>query len=64
VLLANRVLVMSGRPGRIVAEIVIDLPGDRDLSILGTERFARLTAMVRRHIGELFIQEDVDPGKF
>jgi NitT/TauT family transport system ATP-binding protein len=64
VLLANRVLVMSSRPGRIVAEIAIDLPGERDLSVMGTEHFARLTAMVRRHISELSIQEDVGPGKF
>ena len=30
----------------------------------GREELARLTAMVRRHISELSIQEDVGPGKF
>jgi NitT/TauT family transport system ATP-binding protein len=53
VYLADRVLVMSDRPGRIVAQVAIDLPRPRDLSILTTPQFAALAAKVRQHIAEL-----------
>ena len=50
--LADRVLVMSDRPGRIVAQVTIDLPRPRDLSILATPQFSALAAQVRQHIVE------------
>jgi NitT/TauT family transport system ATP-binding protein len=53
VFLADRVLVMSDRPGRIVAQVVIDLPRPRDLGMLGTPQFAALAAEVRGHIAAL-----------
>jgi NitT/TauT family transport system ATP-binding protein len=53
VFLADRVLVMSDRPGRIVAQVPIDLPRPRDLSLLATPQFATLAAKVRQHIAEL-----------
>jgi NitT/TauT family transport system ATP-binding protein len=53
VFLADRVLVMSDRPGRIVAQVGIDLPRPRDLSILAAPEFAALAARVRQHIAEL-----------
>lgn len=53
VFLADRVLVLSERPGRLVADIPIDLPRPRRLEITGSEHFARLTLEVRRHIGYL-----------
>jgi NitT/TauT family transport system ATP-binding protein len=53
VFLADRVLVMSDRPGRIVAHVTIDLPRPRDLSILATPQFGALAAQVRQHIAEL-----------
>jgi NitT/TauT family transport system ATP-binding protein len=52
VFLADRVLVLSERPGRIVGQVMIDLPRPRDLGVMATEHFGRLTAEVRRHIGE------------
>ena len=53
VFLADRVLVLSERPGRLVADIPIDLPRPRRLEMTGSEHFARLTLEVRRHIGYL-----------
>ena len=53
VFLADRILVMSDRPGRIVAQVAIDLPRPRDLSILATPQFGALAAEVRQHIAQL-----------
>ncbi len=50
VFLADRVLIMSERPGRIVAQVSIDLPRPRDLSMLGEAQFGRLAAQVRSSI--------------
>lgn len=48
VFLADRVVVMSPRPGRIVEILEIDLPRPRDLDMLGTAEFAALTRRIRR----------------
>ncbi len=53
VFLADRVLVMSDRPGRIVAQVPIDLPRPRELAQLATPQFGALAAQVRRHIAAL-----------
>jgi len=50
VFLADRVLVFSPRPGRICAQVAVDLPRPRSLSLLGDDRFTRLTMQIRRHI--------------
>ena len=50
VFLADRVVVLSMRPGQVVAEIPIDLPRPRDLTLMGTLEFARLTQVVRAQI--------------
>jgi NitT/TauT family transport system ATP-binding protein len=51
VFLADRVLIMSRRPGRIVAQVIVDLPRPRDLKVMGTARFGELTQQVRESIG-------------
>ena len=51
VFLADRVIVLSERPGRIVAQIGVDLPRPRDADLLGTAAFGQLTAQVRAMIG-------------
>ena len=48
--LADRVLVMSPRPGRIVGEIVVDLPRPRNVATTELPEFVRLTREVRRHL--------------
>jgi NitT/TauT family transport system ATP-binding protein len=51
VFLADRVLVMSPRPGTIEAEVVIDLPRPRTLEVMYTEFFGALSRRVRDAIG-------------
>jgi NitT/TauT family transport system ATP-binding protein len=41
VFLAQRIYVLSARPGQIKAEVKINLDGDRDLSAKATEVFQR-----------------------
>lgn len=48
VLLSDRILVMSARPGRIVLDATVDLPSDRDPSQLGAPSAASLQDEVWR----------------
>ncbi len=47
VLLADRVVVMSPRPGRIAGDITIDLARPRDLAVANTSRFGSYVAEIR-----------------
>ena len=47
VLLSDRVVVLSARPGRVVADIAIDLPRPRDDALEATPAFAQLVATTR-----------------
>jgi NitT/TauT family transport system ATP-binding protein len=49
VFLADRVIVMSPRPGRIVEIVDIDLPRPRSLDMMTTEAFSRHVRAIRRH---------------
>jgi NitT/TauT family transport system ATP-binding protein len=51
VFLADRVLVMSTRPGRLLADVKISLPRPRRLEMMGSEHFGQLTLEIRRWIG-------------
>jgi NitT/TauT family transport system ATP-binding protein len=53
ILLADRVLVMSPRPGRIVAEITIDLPRPRSLEMQETATFLAHLHEIRKTMKEL-----------
>jgi NitT/TauT family transport system ATP-binding protein len=46
VFLSDRVLVMSARPGRLIADITIDIPRPRDLRIKRDPRFVELNGQV------------------
>ncbi|MFT4286348.1 ABC transporter ATP-binding protein [Nocardioides sp.] len=52
VYLSTRVIVMSARPGRIVADIEVDAPRPRDHSFRYTPAFAELSARVSRALAE------------
>jgi len=51
VFLADRVLVMSPRPGRILDEVKINLSRPRDLDVTLTPEFAAAVKRIRRHLG-------------
>ena len=53
VFLADRVIVLSERPGRIQAQLSIDLPRPRRLEMMGSEAFGQLTLQIRRSIGQI-----------
>jgi NitT/TauT family transport system ATP-binding protein len=50
VFLADRVFVMSARPGRIMVERRIDLPRPRDLEVTFTPEFSEIVHELRGHI--------------
>lgn len=50
VFLADRIFCMSARPGRIIAERVVDLPRPRDLDITYSSGFADIVHALRGHI--------------
>ncbi|MCB6178586.1 ABC transporter ATP-binding protein [Rhodobacter sp. Har01] len=52
VILSDRILVMKPRPGRIVEEIVIDLPRPRTLEMINTPRFGEIVAHIRDLLGK------------
>lgn len=62
VLLSDRILVMSARPGRIVLDAPVDLPKGRDPSLLGTPSAAHLQDEVWRLLSAEATQAMSVPG--
>ncbi len=52
ILVADRILVMSPRPGRIVADIPVALPRPRSIADLDAATVSETAREVRRHLGE------------
>jgi len=50
IFLASRVLVMSARPGRIKADVAVDLPHPRHYTVKTSPEFSRLKAMLIEEI--------------
>lgn len=59
VFLSDRVLVMTPRPGKIVAEVAIDLPRPRRRQLLGSAEFAGSVSSVR-DVMEQYWDESAD----
>ncbi|MFA4913889.1 MAG: ABC transporter ATP-binding protein [Comamonadaceae bacterium] len=52
VFLSDRVVVMSGRPGKVIEDLPIDLPRPRDVGTLALPRFAELSNHLRDMLGQ------------
>lgn len=52
IIVADRIVVMSPRPGRIVADIRVDLPRPRSLTDLDAAVVTSTAQEIRRHLGE------------
>jgi NitT/TauT family transport system ATP-binding protein len=52
IILADRVVVMSPRPGRIIDVVPVDLPRPRDLLMQDTPAFTRLSSRIRLRLWE------------
>lgn len=50
VFLSDRILIMSSRPGRIVASLDVDFGRPRDLDLVGTQRFGTMTNYIRHRL--------------
>ena len=50
VLLADRIIVLSNRPGKVVADIVVDLPRPRSVDLIYSDEFVKLAKTVRSAI--------------
>jgi len=52
ILVADRIVVLSPRPGRVVADLPVELPRPRSLDDLDAAAVSRTAALVRAHLGE------------
>ncbi len=57
VFLSERVVVMSPRPGRIVADLAVDLPPQRDAALRLGHAFADQCARVTSALGDAFLTQ-------
>src|ERR687886_306400 len=60
VYLSDRVVVMAARPGRVIADIAIDIPRPRALSVKRTPEFARYEEEIWRLIAGQYERAPAD----
>jgi NitT/TauT family transport system ATP-binding protein len=59
ILVADRVVVLSPRPGRVVADIVVEVPRPRSIADLDEAAVSRTAREIRAHLGDTDIGEPV-----
>ncbi len=52
VFLADKIFVMSARPGRVIVERDVDIPRPRDISVTYDQHFGEIVQELRSHIAE------------
>ncbi len=60
VFLADRIIVLSERPGRIIAEVPVPLPRPRTIGLTATAEYGMLTLRVRSLVGNNVEEEKIE----